>query len=159
MPSRDMSETFETVGTWFLPDTPERQVAGTFSYRNDRIGLELADSLRPMQSGPLRFDAPYPVVHGVTREQETFSIFRCTGFHSLLFNNGRYAQPETLRSHLAVVGAHLTAQQFYLELGCRIPALPVWLIPRIIQTVKDSVSWSRLSEQDLRVDKWSVCHG
>jgi hypothetical protein len=40
-----MSETFETVGKWFLPDTPDRQVAGTLSSGVERIELALADSL------------------------------------------------------------------------------------------------------------------
>jgi hypothetical protein len=77
MTDRDMSETFESVGTWFLPDTPDRRVAGTFSLKPERIELELADSLRQLQSGPIRADVVrYPVVHGITRKQEAVSLFR-----------------------------------------------------------------------------------
>src|SRR5665811_425335 len=103
MPNRDMSETFETVGNWFLPDTPNRPIAGTLSSRAERIELTLADSLRPMKSGLIRADTVrYPVVHGVTREQEAVSLFECTRIgYSLTFASGGFGQPETLWSHLA----------------------------------------------------------
>jgi hypothetical protein len=135
-----MSEIFETVGKWFLPNTPDRQVAGTLSCKAERIELTLADSLRPMQSGPLRFDVVrYPVVHGVTRELEAFSLFRCTRIGtSLRFASGGSGQPETLWTHLAVEGAMLTEHQVYPELRCRIPGLQVWLSPNITQLVRDA---------------------
>jgi ApeA N-terminal domain 1 len=144
MPNRDMSETFETVGKWFLPETPDRQVAGTLSCQAERIELTLADSLRPMQSGPIRADTVrYPVVHGVTREQEAVSLFQCTRVgYSLTFASGGFGQPETLWSHLAVVGARLTEQQVYPNLRCRIPGLQAWLSPRIIQMVKESEGYA-----------------
>ncbi|WP_442869804.1 hypothetical protein [Bradyrhizobium sp. CCBAU 11361] len=100
MPNRNrgMSQTFETDGTWFLPETPDRKVAGTLVSRAERIEQSLADSLRPMQSRPIRADiVRFPVVHGVTREQEAVSLFRCTRVgYSLTFASGGIGRLETL---------------------------------------------------------------
>ncbi|MEH2491232.1 HEPN domain-containing protein [Bradyrhizobium sp. AZCC 2230] len=140
----DMSETLEIVGSWFLPDTPARRVAGTFSLKPERIELELADSLRPLQSGPIRAEVVrYPVVHGITRKQEAVSLFQCTrARYSLTFASGGIGQPETLWSHLAVVGGWLTEQQVYPELRCRIPGLQVWLSPQVIHAIKDEEGYA-----------------
>jgi hypothetical protein len=141
MPNHDMREPFEILGKWFLPDATDRQVAGRLSYRLEDIEVELMDALRPMQSGPILpagLDT-YPVVHGVTREQEAVSLFRCRQIgYSLNFASGGFGKPEKLWSHLAVVGAHLTEQQLYPELRCRIPGLQVWLSTRIIEIVQDA---------------------
>lgn len=140
----DMSQTLEIVGSWFLPDTPDRKVAGTFSLKPNRIELELADSLRPLRSGPIDSEiVQYPVVHGVTRKQEAVSLFQCLrGSYSLTFASGGFGQPETLWSHLAVVGAQLTERWVYPSLRCRIPGLQVWLSPQIIHTVKDEEGYA-----------------
>src|SRR5436190_12441338 len=103
MPNRDMNEPFETVGKWFLPDTREREVPGTLSYQGERIELKLMDGLRPMQSGPIQFVHNYPLVHGVTREQEAVSLFRVQGIRSLTIASGGFGQPENLSGELAVV--------------------------------------------------------
>nr|WP_236000102.1 HEPN domain-containing protein [Bradyrhizobium uaiense] len=139
-----MSEAFETVGTWFLPETPERRIAGTLSSKSDRIDLELADSLRPMQSGPIRAEVVrYPVVHGVTQKLEAVSLFQCTrARYSLTFASGGSGQPETLWSHLAIVGAHLTEEHVYPEVRCRIPGLQVWLSSEVIQVTKDDLGYA-----------------
>ncbi|MBR0783923.1 HEPN domain-containing protein [Bradyrhizobium iriomotense] len=144
MANRDMSETFETVGTWFLPDTPDRRVAGTLSSKAERIELELADALRPMQGGPIRAEiVQYPVIHGITRDQEAVSLFQCTRIgYSMRFASGGFGQPETLWSHLAIVGAQVSDQQVYPELRCRIPGLQMWLLPRVIETVKDAQGYA-----------------
>jgi hypothetical protein len=144
MVDRDMSAEFETVGTWFLPDTPDRRVAGTLSSKAARMELHLADSLRPMQSGPIRPEiVEYPVIHGVTRRQEAVSLFRCARVsYSLTFASGGSGQPETIWSHLAVIGASVTDQQLYPELRCRIPGLQVWLLQRIIETVRDAEGYA-----------------
>jgi len=39
---------------------------------------------------------------------------------------------------------------------CLFPAIDEWFSDR--REMRE-MSWSRLSEQDLRVDKWSVCRG
>lgn len=144
MPNRDMREDFETVGSWFLPDTPARPVPGTLSFKAARIELELANSLRPLQSGPLLPElVRYPVVHGITQKQEAVSLFQCVQIsHSLTFASGGFGQPETLRNHLAIVGALITEEQVFRELRCRIPGLQVWLSKRPIQTVKDSEGYA-----------------
>jgi len=142
MSNHAMNEPFETVGRWRLPGDIE--IPGKLSYRSDRIGLELMDSLRPMRSGPIHSTLDtYPVVHGVTREQEAVSLFRCaqTGY-SLTFASSGVGKPENLWCHLAVVGAHVTEEQVYTELRCRIPGLQVLLSQRIIETVKDPVGYA-----------------
>jgi hypothetical protein len=145
MTDRDMSETFETFGTWFLPDTPDRLVAGTFSLKPDRIELDLADSLRPMQSGPIIGPGivRHPAIHGITSKQEAVSLFRCTQVRfSLTAASGGIGQPETFWSHLAVVGARVTEQQVYSGVRCRIPGLEVWFSSRVIRAVKDDEGYA-----------------
>lgn len=106
---RDMSQDFETFGNWFVPDNPDRRVAGTLVCRSERIELELTDSLAPMQSGPIREEiVEYAVIHGVTREQEAVSPFQCTRTrYSIRFASGGIGQPEKFWNHSAVVGAHV----------------------------------------------------
>src|SRR5205823_430123 len=84
----------------------------------------------------------YPVVHGVTREQEAVSLFRCVQTDwSMTFASGGFGKPENLWCHLAVVGARLTEEQTYVELRCRIPGLQVWLSTRIIETIRDATGF------------------
>ncbi|UWU75950.1 hypothetical protein N2603_39455 [Bradyrhizobium huanghuaihaiense] len=144
MTDRDMSQDFETFGTWFIPENPDRRSAGTLACRSERIELALSDSLAPMQSGPIRAEfVEYPVVHGISREQEAISLFRCvrTGY-SLTFASGGFGRPEKYWSHLAVFGAHVKPGQLYPELRCRVPGLEIWLSPRSIETVRDEAGIS-----------------
>src|SRR5947199_9697719 len=144
MADRDMTKDFETFGNWFIPDSPNRRVAGALVWRSERGELALTDSFAPMQSGPIRIESvEYPVVHGVSREQEAISLLHCvrTGY-SITMASGGVGRPEKYWSHLAVVGAHVGPDQLYPELRCRIPGLEVWLSPQSIETVKDAEGYA-----------------
>jgi hypothetical protein len=50
------------------------------------------------------------------------------------------------------------AEQGALELKRRFPMLQIRIYDAASQSRHDQ-SWSRLSEQNFRVDKWSICRG
>src|SRR5271155_236843 len=72
---RAIVDPFETTGEWFLPETPERRIAGTLTYNPNRIILELNEPFRPLRGAVHVGDTEkYPVVHGVTREGEAMTL-------------------------------------------------------------------------------------
>jgi len=138
MAEYSLTEHFEVKGDWFLPEKPDRTLAGTLAYDGRRLTLELNDRLQPLQGTvTINLGDPLPrhaVVHGITTRGEAVTLFDVwqEGYriHS---STGGVRTPERLGSFMAVIGGHVTADTKYPEMRCRVPALEAWLSQRTIQ--------------------------
>lgn len=132
---RAIPEPFETTGEWFLPETPERRIAGTLTYKPDRIFLELSEPFRALRGAVHVGDTErYSLIHGVTREGEAMTLVNAQRTRMTFnFGSGGMRQPEQLFSVLLIAGANVPANFAYPELTFRIPGLQVWLSRRIIE--------------------------
>lgn len=120
-----LTEPFEAVGEWFLPDAPDRKIRGTLAYKDRWNHLSLEEAFKPLPTvGMVSISIAepvitYPIIHGVTR----------TGRKLTLVNAHQTATPllqEQVMSSLVVVDAHVSDKTLYKELRCRIPGLAIW---------------------------------
>lgn len=137
MGDRLLNESFETSGEWFLPEAPDRKIAGILRYTPQQTELRLHESFTPLRQGTIRFDEPpitYPAVYGTTRDGEAMTLLTVhrTGW-SLKFGSGGLRHPERLISYLLLIGAHMPAEFSYREMVFRVPGLQIWLSQPIIE--------------------------
>jgi len=132
MAEYSLTEHFEVKGDWFLPEKPDRALAGTLAYDGRRLTLELNDRLQPLQGTvTINLGDPLPrhaVVHGITTRGEAVTLFDVwqEGYR-INSSSGGVRTPEGLGSFMAVIGGHVTADTKYPEMRCRVPALEAWL--------------------------------
>ncbi len=134
MPNRPLSERFDTSGEWYLPDAPDRPIAGSLSYTPDHTELHLNDAFRSVRGAFHIGDTEgYPLVYGKTRDGDAMTLVNAqrTAF-SMNFGSGGMRQPERLHTSLLLVGAHLPANFAYPEMRCRMPSLQMWMSKRIV---------------------------
>jgi len=135
-----LGDSFQTFGEWFLPENPERKIAGTLSYGDKGVELEIQNAFVPLRGlidpgGSLQ---TYAVVMGTTRESEAMTIFNAQrAGMSFTSGSGGHSQPEKLISPLLIVGAHVPHDFEYPAMSFRIPGLQVWFSRTVIHELHD----------------------
>jgi hypothetical protein len=129
------TDPFETTGEWFLPEDPERRIAGTLTYNPNRIFLELSEPIRALRGAVHVGDTErYSLIHGLTREGEAMTLVNARRTRMTFnFGSAGLREPEQLFSVLLIAGAHVPANFAFAELTVRIPGLQVWLSRRVIE--------------------------
>ena len=155
MADRLLNESFETSGEWFLPETPDRKIAGILRYTPEQTELQLHESFMPLP-GTIRIGEAlktYPVVYGITRDGEAMTLLngQQAGW-SMKFGSGGLRHPERLVTSLLLIGAHMPPDFSYLEMSFRVPGLQVWLsVPVIDQSLdRDEVTGSTVGSYSVR---------
>lgn len=148
MTDRLLTDSFELSGEWYLPESPDLQIAGRLKYTPDRTELQLRSAFLPLKanlSNPLW--TRYPIVHGVAEQGELISIFHAQRTELNVIGGGR--QTERVISDCIMIGAHVSGENCFHEMRFRIPGLPVWLARvNVLQELKskdESHSVSSLS--------------
>ena len=136
MADRFLNESFETSGEWYLPETPDRKIAGILHYTPDQTELHLHEGFMPFPN-TIRIDdtlQTYPAVYGTTRDGEAMTLLNVQrASWSLKFGSGGLRHPERLISSLLLIGAHMPQTFSYREMTFRVPGLHVWLSRPIIE--------------------------
>ncbi len=99
-----LTESFESVGEWFLPEAPDRKITGRLSYKDRRTELHLYGVFQPLHGSVHVSDLAqaYPLVYGVAEGRPmTLMKVRKIG---VSFSNAHSS--ERLQALLLVVGAH-----------------------------------------------------
>ena len=135
--TRSLGESFKVSGEWFLPDNPNRRIAGTLSYSEGQIELDLNERFAPLR-GTIRIgDAPqiYPLIHGITRKGEaTTLVDSWSNGGDFNLGSGGVIETERLISARLILGAHITAETTYPEAKFQIPGLQIWLSRKIFDS-------------------------
>ncbi len=136
-----LNESFDTSGEWYLPENPERKIAGSLHYTPERTELQLHEAFQPLQ-GAIHVgntEQVYPVIHGTTRNSEAMTLLNVQRIGvSISFRLNVIRQPERLLTTLLLIGAHLPTNFAYPEIRCRVPGLQVWLSRQIIEQSLDT---------------------
>ena len=110
-----LTESFDSVGEWFLPDAPDRKITGSLSYMDRRTELHLNGVFQSL-SGSLNIAdmfPTYPTVHGVVRNGPASLI----GVRRIEGSFGSNPSSERLSATLLVIGAHVSPDQLYTRLS------------------------------------------
>jgi hypothetical protein len=126
--------TFE--GTWWLPESPSRQVPGTLTFDADGVVLVIYDSLagftvpegQVIQSGSPEWKLT-PMIHGRRRNGKNVTLQRAEGANL----EGPSVSSQTYRIETALVGAHI-ADDSFTEVWCHFGCLDVWAQPPSLTT-------------------------
>jgi ApeA N-terminal domain 1 len=126
--------TFE--GTWWLPESPERQVPGTLTFDADGLVLVIYDSLagftvpegQVIQGGFPEWKLT-PMIHGCRRNGKDVTLLRAEGAN----REGPSVRSQTYRIETALVGAHI-ADDSFTEVWCSFDCLDVWAQPPSLTT-------------------------
>lgn len=140
MAERLLGDSFETFGEWFLPENPERKIAGALSFGAKGAELHLHEAFVPLRGaiGPGDSLQTYTAVMGTTREGEAMTLlYAHRAGMSMNFGSGGLSQPERLNSSWLLVGAHVPQNFAYPEMSFRLPGLQVWLSRRVIHESHD----------------------
>lgn len=136
MTDRPLTESFDTIGEWHLPEAPEQVIAGSLRYTPDRTELHLNEAFRPLR-GMIRVgddQQTYSAVYGITREGEAMTLLngQRVGI-AFNFGSGGMRQPEKIVSSWLLVGAHMQPDFAYRSVRFRVPGLQIWLSRQVIE--------------------------
>jgi hypothetical protein len=124
---RALTDSFNALGDWFLPDSPDHRLAGRLSYTPERTELIVNGTFRPDVPGILQVGSDYSIVHGVTHDGETITLLNSRCIERTSQTTSVEIEKERLLILLLVVGAHLTESSTFPAFSFRIPGLQVWL--------------------------------
>lgn len=130
-------ESFEYKGYWYLPNKPDRKIAGILSFKDresstlELIGdLELYDNPIYAISGP----ETYNVIWGINEETKKITLFNCN-LVNRHFNLKSDFPIKKFSIQYILVGQHISSAEDKLFDVCRveIPILTKWCFPAVIQ--------------------------
>ena len=130
-------ESFEYKGYWYLPNKPDRKIAGILSFKDresstlELIGdLELYDNPIYAISGP----ETYNVIWGINEEAKKITLFNCN-LVNRHFNLKSDFPIKKFSIQYILVGQHISSAEDKLFDVCRveIPILTKWCFPAVIQ--------------------------
>jgi hypothetical protein len=152
MTSVPLNAPFEALGDWYLPNAPERKIAGILKYvPDDGATVRLRESFEFWFDGfhqqiPKRYD----IVHGTTRAGELVTMVDAVGSGlSIDPNIGHRA--DDLFSTRIVLGVHIGVTHRYCRFRCRVPGLEIWLSRRTVEREHARDNETRLLELTYRV--------
>lgn len=78
MVAHPLSESFEVSGEWFIPENPERLIAGRLHYTPERTELHLNEALQPLRGDIRRDDGlqSYAIVYGTTTKGDAMTLLK-----------------------------------------------------------------------------------
>jgi hypothetical protein len=126
-----LTESFDSVGEWFLPEAPDRKITGSLSYKDRRIELHLNGVFQALGGSVHVGDLAqaYPLVHGVARDGSPITLMEGRRIGGSF---GSAPSSETLFATLLVAGAHVSCDDLYTQLRCRVPGLHIWLSQKVV---------------------------
>jgi ApeA N-terminal domain 1 len=125
-----LTESFDSAGEWFLPDAPDRKITGNLSYKDRQTELSLNGVFQSLHGSLHIADMfpTYPTVHGVARNGPASLV----GVRRIGVSCGSNGSSERLSATSLVIGAHVSPDQLYTQLRCRIPGLHIWLSQKVV---------------------------
>lgn len=145
MINRSLNNSFVVNGDWFLPENPERVIAGRLSYSAQQTVLELNEAFTPLDGTISPHDEVkvYPVIYGKSTNGDAITlqeIFQTSS--STNIGSGGISNPEILQASWLFFGAHIPDNSRFSEINLRIPGLQVWYSQPLIHffQTRDSVS-------------------
>ncbi len=153
---------FEIHGHFFVPESPQQQVGGTLTYSRLN-GLQL-DLLNTLSSTRPNSPAPYPVILGISRDNQKITLFECLmRKYSISFGGGSHTAPSILIPTFALIGGHFPRDSGFHMIDLNTTSLNEWLSLRFYDSefISDSepAEWARISVHlpsipARRVDSW-----
>lgn len=140
MAVRPLSESFDILGEWYLPENPGRVIAGRLLYTPKRTELQLNEAFQPMRGTVRAGDKvqSYPIIYGTTIRGDAVTLLKAQSVGlSLNFGSAGMRQPERLISSWLLIGAHVPPDFAYPEVSFRVPGLQAWLSRQIIESTFD----------------------
>lgn len=120
---------FQAQANWWLPNDPDKVLAGTIEWLERKAEVELNGSFLEFPD-TLTTEAPptYQAVHGKSKTGDLIALLRAnTSRRQFNFGASGLANSQTLRAHCVAIGAHVDPETRYSELRVRVPGLNTWL--------------------------------
>jgi hypothetical protein len=140
MTTRPLTESFDILGDWFLPDNPERKIAGRLYYTPQSIELHLNEAFQPLFGEIQGSDKPqiYSVINGITTKGEAITLLNAYRTRiTMNFGSGGLRQPEVLTTSWLFIGANFNGDITLNNVSFRVPALQFWRsLPTIDQVLE-----------------------
>lgn len=127
-------------GYWWVPDNPEKKVAGIVTYTpNERIRLELIGGFEDSYGEYMNlFDddsSSVPLIYGKDSDAKVITLVGCHGSFSLSFNAGFPMMSYSAR--MLVYGKHISSIDEVCDYtaNVRFPELSYWAQPGVIKQI------------------------
>jgi hypothetical protein len=158
MAEHPLNESFETTGRWYLPESPDRAIAGNLRYSPNGTELDLQEPFNPIRGVLRTSDKPqqYPIIHGTTRGGEAVTLLsaqRAGGTFNM--GSGGFGETERVFTVWSVIGAHLPTGFFFPKVTFRIPGLQIWLSRQTIESSLQRDETTRETTLTYRVHGWN----
>lgn len=142
---RDINDSFELEGFWWLPEAPERRVAGVLKYsQGDGPVLTLTGTFDPTKEAFGSDMEDRPVIHGTTKDDKDVSLFK--NLH--MSRKGGFlteAVQEVYRGHTLAMGWHFATEdeEIFSKSYVIFEDIEEWLGHRFFDfgPVEDSKDW------------------
>ncbi|MHB8070528.1 MAG: ApeA N-terminal domain 1-containing protein [Candidatus Cryosericum sp.] len=120
--------TEEHLGYWWIPENPERRIAGVLSFdRDHRASLELMETFEIPLDSRMRVGMHYPLILGQDRSGKNFALMDCwkEGGHTNLLSGRSWS---TVRSQKVLMGLpdDFDASLSFDSLELRSPSFSQW---------------------------------
>lgn len=142
---QDINDSFELEGFWWLPEAPERRVAGVLKYsQGDGPVLTLTGTFDPTKEAFGSDMEDRPVIHGTTEDDKNVSLFKALHMNS---KGGffREAVQEVYRGHTLAIGWHFESEdeEIFSKSYMIFEDIEEWLGHRFFDfgPVEDSKDW------------------
>ena len=149
-------ESFEYKGYWYLPNKPDKKIAGILSFKDgesstlELIGdIELYDNPIYALSGPKTYD----VIWGVNSEAKKITLFNCNLLNKHFNFNSDFPIKKFSVQYI-LVGQHISSFEDKLFDICHveIPALTKWCFPAVIhQSIKFQDGGQKIDSMGLSI--------
>lgn len=129
MPKLKITDEHTWSGEWFLPEHPDKQVAGVLRW-NGEARLELNDAFGQLTSGPIESQLPdaHPVIHGLLSNGHAVTLLNTHRVRwSMTYGSGGTRFPTTHRASFCLMGAHVVGETTYRSMQFEVPGLELWL--------------------------------
>lgn len=121
-------EPFTVEGVWWLPDTPEHQISGSFTLDQDQGGsLSLSGMLRALVESMNAASDERHTIHGFTKKGQRVTLLDC--FNKQRSLNFPGIGTETYHVNLAAIGLHIVdaEQEIFTKSYLRFDGIEKWL--------------------------------
>ena len=135
MPQSRPVDFLSLQGAWWLPDRPDRRVAGDLVLDGDAFDLRLDGQLFPVEFTESQVVGVRPewktidVVHGRTRDDLAMTLATCEGLVLPVPEGPDVSGRETYTPQACFVGAHLADPLLFSSASVQMDALAAWVEP------------------------------